>query len=101
MNPLKAFMQDYPTQGGGVVIAHILIFLTGLVVIVRLALGATFPAGYDAWLMFLGALAGIATGGMIGKRATDHELARIKSHGPSQVSVASPSQVTVESKEKG
>lgn len=67
----KEFCKDFPTQGGSAVVALALIALTGVIVAFRLALGVDFPDGYDAWLIFLGTLAGVATGGMIGKRATD------------------------------
>ncbi len=39
---------------------------------------------------------GIGEASNLGKRATDRELARIKSHGPSKVNVEGPSDVTVE-----
>ena len=96
MNALKQFMNDFPTQGGGTVVALTLIFLTGLAVIVRLILGEPFPQGYDTWIWALVVLSGVSTAGMVGKRMTDHTLARIKSHGPSKVNVEAPSDVTVE-----
>jgi hypothetical protein len=97
---IKDFMTDFPTQGGGVVVALTLIFFTGLVVIVRLALGVEFPDGYETWIWALIALAGVTTAGMIGKRATDF---RYKEAGrsPSPVTVQAPSTVTVEEKEVG
>jgi hypothetical protein len=101
MNRIKAFAQDFPSQGGGAVVALTLIFLTGLAVVVRLLIGQPFPDGYDTWIWALVALSGVSTAGMIGKRATDRELQRIKASGPSQVSVAGPVDVTVESEEKG
>lgn len=71
LDEFKEFCKDFPTQGGSAVVALALITLTGVIVAFRLAAGAEFPDGYDAWLIFLGTLAGVATGGMIGKRATD------------------------------
>ena len=91
----KSFLQDFPTQGGGAVVALTLIFLTGLAVVFRLVIGAPFPDGYDTWIWALVALSGVSTAGMIGKRATDYTLAEIKSRGPSQVNVEAPSEVSV------
>lgn len=68
---VKDFVKDFPHQGGTTVVALFLILGMGVVVIVRFALGKIFPDGYDGWLIFLATLAGVATGGMIGKRATD------------------------------
>ncbi len=84
---IKAFVSDFPHQGGTTVVALTLILGMGVVVIIRFALGKIFPDGYDAWLVFLATLAGVATGGMIGKRATDRELARIKAGGPPAATV--------------
>lgn len=97
---IKSLMGDFPTQGGGVVVALTLIFFTGLVIIVRLALGTKFPDGYETWIWALIALAGVTTAGMIGKRATDF---RFKQAGnPSPVNVEAPSSVTVtKESEKG
>ncbi len=90
---MKKFMSDFPTQGGQVVVALLLIFITGLIVAGRLLRGLSFPDGYEAWLFFLGALAGVANIGMIGKRFTDF---RYKQAGTSPVNVEAPSQVNVE-----
>lgn len=68
---IKDFVKDFPHQGGMTVVALTLIFTMGLVVIARFAFGKDFPDGYDGWLIFLGTIAGVSTGGMIGKRATD------------------------------
>lgn len=71
MNRFKAFAMDFPSQGASVVVALTLIFFTGVIVAVRLLFGEAFPDGYEAWLLFLGSVAGINTAGMVGKRATD------------------------------
>lgn len=91
---IKAFAQDFPTQGGSVVVALILIFFTGLTIIVRLALGMKFPDGYETWIWALIALAGVTTVGMVGKRATDYGY--VKAKNPSPVNVEAPSTVNVE-----
>ena len=96
MGALKQFMQDFPTQGGGTVVALTLIFLTGIAVVFRLLMGQPFPQGYDTWIWALVVLSGVSTAGMVGKRMTDHRLAEIKTHGPSKVNVEGPSDVTVE-----
>ncbi len=85
MNPLnwfKSYAQDFPTQGGGVVVALGLIAGTGLIVMVRLAFGKDFPTGYDTWIWALVALAGVTTAGMIGKRATDIDYQIAKNAAP-------------------
>ena len=91
---IKAFAQDFPTQGGSVVVALILIFFTGLTIIVRLALGMKFPDGYETWIWALIALAGVTTAGMVGKRATDYGY--VKAKNPSPVNVEAPSTVQIE-----
>jgi hypothetical protein len=96
MKAFKEFCKDFPTQGGQVVVALFLILLTGMIVVVRLAIGKPFPVGYEDWLLFLGAAAGIANIGMIGKRATDRELHRIKAGGGPTVTVDTADNVTVE-----
>lgn len=68
---LKDFVKDFPHQGGMTVLSFALIGAFGAVVTVRFALGKIFPDGYEGWLIFLGTIAGVTTGGMIGKRATD------------------------------
>lgn len=93
---IKAFAQDFPTHGGSVVVALILIFFTGLTIIVRLALGMKFPDGYETWIWALITLAGVTTAGMIGKRATDYKYVEAKHAGPSPVTVQAPSTVKVE-----
>lgn len=95
MNWFKTYLQDFPGQNGGVFVALFLILLTGLVVDVRLAVGLTFPVGYDSWLILLGSLAGVTTLGMVGKRLSDVEYKKAGVAAPSPVSVAAPSTVTV------
>jgi hypothetical protein len=68
---LKAWLQDYPGNNATHLVADGLILVAGLVVTVRLWRGLPFPAGYEAWLVFLAALVGVTTGGMLGKRLTD------------------------------
>lgn len=70
-NKIKDFVKDFPHQGGMTVVALSLIFWFGVVATIRFALGKNFPEGYEGWLIFLGTIAGVTTGGMIGKRATD------------------------------
>jgi hypothetical protein len=92
MNTLKKWLADFPGQNGAVVVALFLILITGLVVVVKLALGQNFPENYDSWLVLLASLAGINVVGMIGKRATDFNY---KAAGTSPVNVEAPSTVTV------
>lgn len=68
---IKEFVKDFPHQGGMTVVALSLILSFGMVATARFALGKIFPDGYEGWLIFLGTIAGVTTGGMIGKRATD------------------------------
>lgn len=89
---LKGWLQDFPGQNGGVVTALLLILITGLVVIVRLAIGKVFPDGYDTWIWALIALAGVNVVGMVGKRFTDINY---KQAGTSAVTVEAPSTVSV------
>lgn len=94
---LKIFLADFPNQNGAVVAAIILILLTGLTVVIRLALGLVFPDGYDTWIWALVGLAGVNVLGMVGKRATDINYINAKSAQP-QITVEAPSTVKVEAK---
>lgn len=89
---MKAWLQDFPSTNAAAFVALVLIFATGLTVILRLAFGKIFPDGYDTWTWALVALSGVNVAGMVGKRATDIEY---KKAGTSPVSVGGPSDVTV------
>jgi len=93
---LKAFLSDFPNQNGATVTGLLLILVTGAVVVVRLAMGQPFPDGYDSWLLFLGTLAGVSMVGMIGKRATDIDLAKAKASAPAAVTIEAGANVTME-----
>lgn len=67
---MKRWLTDFPTQGGTVFVALALILVTGLIIAGRLLRGLNFPNGYETWLLFLGALAGVSTAGMVAKRVT-------------------------------
>ncbi len=95
MNALKAWLQDFPGQNAGVVVALFLILLTGFIVDLRLFLGKAFPDGYDSWLILLGSLAGVTTLGMVGKRLSDIEYKKAGQTPASPVTVQAPSTVTV------
>lgn len=94
---LKEFLADFPNQNGTVVAAIFLIMITGLTVVIRLALGLIFPAGYDTWIWALVGLAGVNVLGMVGKRATDINYITAKASQP-QITVEAPSTVKVEPK---
>lgn len=96
MNRLKSFLADFPNQNGATVTGLLLILLTGAVVIVKLAMGQPFPDGYDSWLLFLGTLAGVSMVGMVGKRATDIDLAKAKASAPAPVTIEAGANVTME-----
>ena len=101
MSNLKAFLHEFPTQGAASFTGVCLVFLTGVVVAVKLALGQPFPTGYDAWLIFLGTLAGVNMVGMVGKRATSVEY-RAAKHPPgptTEVNADAAVVVTAPSKE--
>lgn len=91
---VKDFVRDFPHQGGTTVVALILILAFGVVVVVRFALGKIFPDGYEGWMIFLATLAGVATGGMIGKRATDFRYKAAGQNSPSTVVNADSASVT-------
>lgn len=96
---LKEFLSDFPNQNGAVVAAIFLIILTGLTVVIRLALGLAFPDGYDTWIWALVGLAGVNVLGMVGKRATDINYITAKTQSPApQVTVEAPSTVKVDTK---
>lgn len=90
---VKRWLSDFPGQNGGTVTALFLILMTGLVVVVKLALGHPFPANYESWFLVLVALAGVNVAGMGIKRVTDYGY---KAAGTSAVTVEAPSSVTVQ-----
>lgn len=92
---IKRFAQDFPGQGATVATGLFLILAFGIVVIVRFAIGLVFPDGYDGWLWFLGGLVGVSTAGMVGKRMTDRELARIKANAPASPTVVNADEANV------
>jgi hypothetical protein len=90
---LNSALREFPGTNAGHASALLLILSFGIIVDVRLSRGLPFPDGYDAWLIFLATLAGLSTGGMIGKRITDVSY---KAAGTPPVTVGGPSTVTVE-----
>lgn len=89
---LNSALKDFPGTSAGHATALVLILTFGLIADYRFARGLSFPDGYDAWLIFLATLAGLSTGGMIGKRLSDIGY---KAAGTSPVTVEAPSNVTV------
>ncbi len=89
---MKAWLSDFPTQSATVVTALLLILLFGLVVVVRLAFGESFPDNYDNWIWALVALSGVSTAGMVGKRLSDIGY---KAAGQPSVNVGGPSTINV------
>lgn len=79
MERLKAGLTNFPTHAASSATAVLLVLLTGLIVVERIARGQPFPDGYGDWLVFLGATLGINTAGLIGKRLTniDYKAASI------------------------
>lgn len=94
MQWLKDYAKDFPTLGAGALLGLTSLGSMAIIVDVRLAFGKNFPDGYDTWIIALLGLSGVTTLGMIGKRATDRELARIKSQGPPNVVVQDAAVVT-------
>lgn len=94
MNWLKEYAKDFPTLGAGALLGLSALGSMAIIVDVRLAFGKNFPDGYDTWILALLGLSGVTTIGMIGKRATDRELARIKTQGPPAVTVQDAAVVT-------
>lgn len=78
---IKSYLSDFPSHNASTSLSLILIFETGLVVLIRLALGLIFPDGYDTWVYSLVGLAGVNVAGLIGKRATDDKYVAAKATG--------------------
>lgn len=78
---IKAYLADFPSHNASTGLSLILIFETGLVVLIRLALGLIFPDGYDTWIYALVGLAGVNVAGLIGKRATEDRYVQAKAAG--------------------
>lgn len=89
---VKTYLSDFPSQNAATGLSLILIFETGLVVLIRLALGLIFPDGYDTWVYALVGLAGVNVAGLSVKRLTDTGYVAAKAAGKAQ---SGPS-VTVE-----
>lgn len=97
MNWLKKYLADFPTHPATVAVALLLILLTGLVVVVRLAIGLEFPAGYDTWCWVLVSLTGVAGAIGIGRRLSDMDYAAVKAGAAPSVNMAGPSTVVLPS----
>ncbi len=82
---VKTYLGDFPSQNAATGLSLILIFETGLVVLIRLSLGLIFPDGYDTWIYALVGLAGVNVAGLVGKRLTDtgYVAAKAAGKGPS------------------
>ncbi len=78
---IKTYLSDFPSHNASTGLSLILIFETGLVVLIRLALGLIFPDGYETWIYALVGLAGVNVAGLIGKRATDDKYVQAKAMG--------------------
>lgn len=90
MTGIKGFLVDFPTANGRIVSTILLIWFTGIVVAVRLALGEAFPDGYDTWLWVLVILAGVDSAHVVGKRLSDF---RYKAAGTPAVETGGPTTV--------
>lgn len=93
MNWLKNFLQDFPTHPATVATGLTLFLLTGLIVMVRLAMGRDFPTGYDSWIWALLAAIGVSTIGGIGKRMTDIGYVNAKKTEPPSITTGGPTTV--------
>ncbi len=97
---VKLWLQDFPSHNATVALAIVLIFETGLVVLIRLALGLVFPDNYEIWVYSLVGLAGVNAFGLVGKRFTDDRYVEAKARGKSiaaaTVAAAGASGVNVE-----
>lgn len=89
---IKAYLSDFPSHNAGTALALILIFETGLVILIRLALGLVFPDNYDTWIWALVGLAGVNVAGLGIKRVTDDRYVAAKTAGK----MAGAAGVTVE-----
>jgi hypothetical protein len=89
---MKAWLIDFPGTNAGHAAAILLILVTGLTVVVRLALGLPFPDGYGEWIWALVALAGVNVAGMGIKRLTDTSY---KAAGTSPVTIDAPAVTTI------
>jgi hypothetical protein len=96
MGKLWAVYRDYVHQVS-VAVALFLILFTGLIVDVQLWRGHDLPSGYDFWIGFLGALAGINMAGTGVIRATGVPYLAAKAlaqnGGPPRVSIAGDANV--------
>lgn len=78
---IKSYLADFPSHNASTALALILIFETGLVVLIRLALGLVFPDNYETWTWALVALAGVNVAGLGVKRFTDDKYVAAKAAG--------------------
>lgn len=75
---IKSYLADFPSHNAATALAMVLIFETGLVVLIRLALGLIFPDGYDTWIWALVGLAGVNVAGLGLKRFSDDKYVAAK-----------------------
>lgn len=82
-------LQVLPTGNFRIAVTVVLICGFAVVVCIRLAAGEKMPDGYDTFMIFLAALAGIDVTQMWVKRSTDHKLNEIKAGKTQPVTVES------------
>lgn len=78
---VKVYLADFPSHNASTALALILIFETGLVVLIRLALGLVFPDNYETWTWALVGLAGVNVAGLGVKRFSDDRYVAAKALG--------------------
>lgn len=78
---IKSYLSDFPSHNASTALALLLIFETGLVVLIRLALGLVFPGNYETWIWALIALAGVNVAGLGLKRFSDVDYVKEKAKG--------------------
>lgn len=95
------WLRKFPLHPATVVVALTVFFGLSVVVVVRLAMGKTFPDGYDTFLWVVVTAMGVTGAVNIGRRATDYQYQQIKAGaappivagGPTTVEVKTPPEV--------
>lgn len=91
------WLRNFPLHPATVITALSVFLSMSIVVIIRLAAGLAFPAGYENWMWVVVSAMGVTTVAGIGQRLTDYKYVQIKAQQAPPVISGGPTTVKVDS----
>lgn len=89
------WLKKFPGHPAMIALTVLLIAVTGIVVLVHMAIGHKMPDGYGDWYVFLGGLSGVNVAGIGVNRTTDYKYQQIKAAAKPDVIAGGPTTVEV------